>query len=302
MRILITGGTGLIGRALCRALTARGDQLTVLSRHPERVPALCGAGVQAWRTLDAWGAVTAFDAVINLAGEPIIDRRWSARQKATLLASRVGTTQRLVQLIAQRQRRPAVLISGSAIGLYGVGAQQRFDEASPAGGDFPAQLCQQWEAAALAAVDLGLRVVLLRTGLVLSDEGGLLQRVALPTRWGLGAILGDGRQWMSWIDIDDHVSAVLHLLDDATASGPYNLVAPAPVTHEIFVKAVASALHRPCLLRSPAWLLRRLLGERATLLTEGQQVLPTRLQACGFRFRHPELASSLARRLGAGPA
>lgn len=298
MNIIITGGTGLIGRALCKELLAQGHTLTVFSRHPESVVSKCGVGVQALTSLEDWTPDVHFDAVINLAGEPIVDAAWTARRKQVLRDSRIALTQKLVERIAQAAQKPAVLLSGSAIGYYGGRGDQELDETAEPGDDFPAQLCMDWEAAALAAGNYGVRVCLLRTGLVLSKEGGLLARMLLPFRLALGARLGDGKQWMSWIHIDDYVRYVLHLLADENASGPFNMTAPQPVTNAEFTHTLAAVLHRPALFVAPAFLLKLAMGERAALVLEGQRVLPTRMEASGVRCAYPDLASALRAILG----
>jgi len=292
MRILMTGGTGLIGRRLCRELRDKGHELTVLSRRPETVAAKCGADVQAMRSLEEWLPELTFDAVINLAGEPIADAQWTAKRKKKLWDSRVTLTETLVQKIAAARHKPAVLLSGSAIGYYGNG-ETPVDESAQAGNDFAAQLCRAWEDAASAAQSLGVRVCLLRTGLVLAPQGGLLGRLWLPFKLGLGARLGDGRQWMSWVHIDDHVAMTLRLLQDESLSGPFNLTAPGPVTNADFTRELARAVHRPAWFATPAFLLRLALGERASLLLEGQRVLPERMRQIGFQHRYPHLEEAL---------
>ena len=299
MHLLITGATGTLGRPLCAELLRRGARLTVLSRQPaERVRARCGAAVDVWADLAAWTPEVAIDAVINLAGEPIADRRWSAARKAALRASRIALTEQLLQRLTAARHRPAVLLSGSAVGLYGDGGDRVFDEGAPQADDFAARLCADWEAAARQAEALGVRVVLLRTGLVLSREGGLLARMKLPFSLGLGARLGDGRQWMSWIHADDWQALVLRLLDDAQARGAYNLTAPEPVTNAGFTAGLAAALHRPAVFAAPAWGLKLALGEMAPLLLGGQRVRPERALAAGFTFRHPTLDGALRDLLG----
>jgi uncharacterized protein (TIGR01777 family) len=227
VHILITGGTGLIGRQLCKALLAEGHELTVLSRNPDSVPEKCGANVHAMAGLEEWQADQAFDAIINLAGEPIVDARWTVRRKQALWDSRVSLTEHLLRRISAARHKPGVLLSGSAVGYYGNRGDAALDEAAPAGGDFAARLCKAWEQAALGAEMYGVRVCRLRTGLVLSRQGGLLGRMLLPFKLGLGARLGEGTQWMSWIHIDDYVAMLLGLLNDIQASGPYNMNAPA---------------------------------------------------------------------------
>ncbi|HSM98421.1 MAG TPA: TIGR01777 family oxidoreductase, partial [Gallionella sp.] len=274
MHILITGGTGLIGRQICKVLLAEGHELTVLSRNPDSVPAKCGASVRAMAGLDEWQPGMTFDAVINLAGEPIIDARWTTRRKQTLWDSRVALTESLVRRIAAARHKPGVLLSGSAVGYYGDRGDAALDESAPAGEDFAARLCRAWEVAALGAETLGVRVCLLRTGLVLSRQGGLLGRMLLPFKLGMGTRLGDGKQWMSWIHIDDYVAMLHGLLRNARACGPYNMTAPQPVTNAEFTAALAAALHRPAPFIMPAILLKPAMGERACLLLEGQRVLP----------------------------
>lgn len=292
MQIFITGGTGLIGRALCQELLARNHQLTVLSRRPERVASLCGASVTAINSLTRWQPEH-YDAVINLAGEPIADARWSAARKQLLWQSRVTLTQQLVERMRQADKAPSILLSGSAIGYYGNTGNHYLDEGCPAGHDFAAELCQAWEQTAQQATDLGVRVCLLRTGLVLSAQGGLLAKLRLPFQLGLGAQLGDGQQFMSWVHLQDHVAMLLQLLEQSSAQGAYNLTAPEPVTNRDFTAALGKALHRPTLLTAPKPVLKLLLGERAVLMLEGQRVLPKRLQDLGYRFAYPTLDLSL---------
>lgn len=298
MQILITGGTGLIGHQLCTALSARGHELTVLSRSPDSVPAKCGANVKAMASLAEWQPDRTFDAVINLAGEPIIDARWTKQRKQLLWDSRVTLTEQLVQRIAAARHKPALLLSGSAIGFYGDRGDATLDETAPVGTDFPARLCQAWEDAALVAEASGVRVCLLRTGLILSRRGGLFDRMRLPFRLCLGARLGNGRQWMSWIHIDDYVAILLRLLHDEQASGPCNMTAPQPATNREFTATLARTLHRPASFIMPAWLLKSVMGERACLLLQGQKVLPQKIESTGYHFVFAKLADALEDLLG----
>jgi hypothetical protein len=298
MQILITGGTGLIGKQLCRALLAEGHELTVFSRHPATVPAKCGAGVHAMAALGEWHAEKTFDAVINLAGEPIVDARWTPRRKQILWDSRVTLTQELVRHIVAAGHKPSVLLSGSAVGYYGNRGDTAMYEAEEAGADFAAQMCKAWEDAARAAEQAGVRVCRLRTGLILSNKGGLLGRMLPAFKLGLGARLGDGKQWMSWVHIDDYVAMVLRLLHDAEASGPYNMTAPQPATNAQFTAALAKALHRPALFAAPAPLLKLAMGERVCLLLEGQRVLPGKMTAAGYRFQFAALGDALSNLFG----
>lgn len=293
MHILITGGTGLIGRRLCQALLAEGHELTVFSRKPDSVAEKCGAGVHTIGSLSEWRPSMAFDAVVNLAGEPIVDQRWTDKRKQVLWDSRISLTEELVRRMSAAERKPAVLLSGSAIGYYGGRGDEVLDETSSAGTDFPARLCVGWEAAAREAESLGVRVCLQRTGLVLSKEGGLLGRMLPPFRMGMGARVGDGRQWMSWIHIDDLIAIMLRLLRDEQMHGPYNVTSPQPVTNAEFTRSLAAVLRRPAPFVAPAALLKLSMGESAGLLLEGQRVLPKRLQAAQHRYAHPELANAL---------
>jgi uncharacterized protein (TIGR01777 family) len=298
VHILITGGTGLIGRQLCNALLADGHAVTVLSRNPDSVPRKCGPDVRALASLEEWQPERSFDAVINLAGAPIVDARWTASRKQTLWDSRITLTENLVRRIAAAQSKPGVLLSGSAVGYYGNRGDAALDETASAGADFPARLCKAWEDAALAAEASGVRVCLLRTGLVLSRRGGLLGRMRIPFKLGLGARLGDGQQWMSWIHIDDYVALLLGLLRDEKARGPYNMTAPQPATNREFTATLAKALHRPAPFVIPAWLLKSAMGERACLLLEGQKVLPGKFASAGYRFIFANLPEALNDLLG----
>ncbi|WP_395009626.1 TIGR01777 family oxidoreductase [Undibacterium sp.] len=293
MHILITGGTGLIGRSLCAALTALGAQITVLSRRPQQVASLCGSRVQAMQSLDEWTPDIRFDAVINLAGEPIVDAYWTERRKQVLRDSRIHLTHQLVEKIQQAKSKPDVLISGSAIGYYGIVPEQSLGEDAPCGQDFSAQLCVDWEQAAKEAKESGVRVVLLRTGLVLDETGGMLKKLVLPFQLALGSRLGDGKQWMSWIHWQDYLRAVLFLLNNAKAEGAYNLTAPEPVTNAVFTKTLAQTLDRPAFFVAPAFVLKLVMGERSDLLLGGQKVLPQRLEESGFVFEFPELPNAL---------
>lgn len=293
MHILITGGTGLIGRQLCKALSAEGHELTVLSRNPASVPLKCGAGVKAIASLSEWQPSQTFDAVINLAGEPIVDARWTAQRKQLLWDSRVTLTGELVRHIAAASHKPSVLLSGSAVGYYGDRGDSILDESEPAGEGFAADLCKAWEDAARVAENSGVRVCLLRTSPVLSSDGGMLARMLPPFRLGLGTRLGNGRQWMGWVHIEDYVAMVLRLLHDGQMRGPYNMAAPQPVTNAEFTASLAAALHRPALFIAPAMLLKLAMGESASLLLEGQRVVPKKMESAGYRFAFPNLNDAL---------
>ena len=293
MNILITGGTGLIGKRLCAALLQQGHDLTVLSRNPDSVKTKCGAAVKAIATLNDYHADSIFHAIINLAGEPIVDKRWTDAQKQRLLDSRVTLTQQLVQRIADAKHKPQVLISGSAVGFYGDGGDNILLEDAPPAQDFGATLCNRWEQAANKATELGVRVCLLRTGLVLDSAGGLLGKMQLPFKLGLAATLASGTQWMSWIHHQDYIQIVLMLLDNKNATGAFNMTAPEPVTNKEFTKTLAKHLHRPALFNSPAWLLKLILGEQAQLLIGGQRALPNKIQTLGYNFHYTTLEQAL---------
>lgn len=298
MRILITGGTGLIGRRLCKTLLAEGHELTVYSRKPASVPHKCGPAVHALGALSEWQPDQAFDAVINLAGEPIVDAPWNTERKQVLWDSRVAVTSELVRRIAAAAQKPAMLLSGSAVGYYGNRGDSMLDETAAPGDDFPAKLCVAWEEASRGAENAGVRVCQLRTGLILSGEGGLLGAMLPPFKLGMGARFGDGKQWMSWVHIDDYVAMLLRLLRDAQASGPYNLTAPQPVTNAEFTSTLATVLHRPAPFVAPAALLKLGMGERACMLLEGQRVLPRKMEQAQHRFMFPNLTDALHDVLG----
>lgn len=294
MRVLITGGTGFIGRRLVAALLAREDGVAVLSRRPES--AELDARVDLYSELgQIQGPV---DAVVNLAGAPIADKRWSEKRKKLLRESRLKTTEQLVNWIAGLETRPEVLVSGSAIGYYGSQGDLELDEDAEPKIDFAHQLCADWEAEALRAREQGVRVCLIRTGVVLG-KGGALNKMLPPFRMGLGGPISSGRQWMSWIHIDDEVAAILHLIDHQTLEGPFNLTAPQPETNEQFSKTLASVLGRPCIFRVPAPVIWLMMGEAADLVVKGQRVVPAKLMRSGYSFRYTDLQPALTQVLKA---
>jgi len=293
MHILLTGGTGLIGRQLCRLWLSQGHSLTVWSRKPEKVPTLCGAQVRGIARLEEIGQEPV-DVLINLAGAPIADRLWTHRRKALLWSSRISLTETLLAWLESLEQKPHLLISGSAVGWYGDGGERELTEDSPpVSEDFASQLCIAWEETAQRAEAQGLRVVLVRTGLVLSAEGGFLSRLRLPFKAGLGGPIGNGRQWMSWIHIDDQIALIDFLLHQNMASGPYNACAPKPVRNREFAKTLAGVLHRPAFMPLPSFVLKVGLGELSLLLLGGQRVTPMRLLAAGFTFRFTDLRAAL---------
>ena len=292
MHILLTGGTGLIGRQLCQHWLGQGHRLTVWSRHPEEVAALCGAEVLGVARLEE--VIGVVDAVVNLAGAAIADRPWTHKRKALLWSSRIGLTETLLAWLEGLAQKPAVLISGSAVGWYGDGGERELTEASgPVQDDFPSQLCIAWEETAQRAEALGMRVVLVRTGLVLAAEGGFLSRLLLPFKLALGGPIGNGRQWMPWVHIKDQIALIDFLLHKDDASGPYNACAPHPVRNREFAKTLGQVLHRLAFMPMPAFVLKVGLGELSGLLLGGQRALPQRLLAAGFTFQFTELKAAL---------
>lgn len=293
MHILLTGGTGLIGRQLCRHWSGQGHRLTVWSRKPEKVAKICGAQVRGVARLEDLGQEPV-DAIVNLAGAPIADRPWTHKRKALLWSSRITLTEALMVWLESREQRPRVLISGSAAGWYGDGGERELTEDSaPVSEDFASQLCIAWEETAQRAETLGIRVILIRTGLVLSAEGGFLSRLLLPFKLGLGGPIGNGRQWMPWIHIDDQIALIDFLLHRNEASGPYNACAPKPVRNREFAKALGSMLHRPAFMPMPAFALKVGLGELSLLLLGGQRATPVRLLTAGFTFKFTDLRAAL---------
>ncbi|QKZ03107.1 TIGR01777 family oxidoreductase [Pseudomonas eucalypticola] len=300
MHILLTGGTGLIGRKLCQHWLAQGHQLTVWSRQPASVARLCGRAVRGIGRLEDLGSEPV-DAIVNLAGAPIADRPWTDTRRQLLWKSRIGLTEQLLAWLEQREQRPAVLVSGSAVGYYGDGGERELTEQSqPVRKDFASDLCIAWEETAQRAEALGIRVVLVRTGLVLASEGGMLKRLKVPFKLGLGGPIGNGRQFMPWVHIDDQIALIDFLVHKADASGPYNACAPEPVRNREFARRLGRALHRPAFMPLPGLVLRATLGEMSDLLLGGQRARPVRLLAEGFGFRFNDLQTALddlARRL-----
>lgn len=291
MHDLITGGSGFIGRALCRALLKGGHRVTVLTRSARRATTVLPETV---RCVESLGGLDDVDAVYNLAGEGLASGRWTAARKQAFRDSRIGGTAALVAWMRALARKPAVLVSASAIGYYGPHGDEVMTENTPPGDDFSARLCVDWEAAARAAERLGVRVCTPRIGVVLGADGGALAQMLPAFRLGGGGRMGSGRQWMSWIHRADLVALLRWLADTPQAGGAYNATAPKPVTNADFARALGRALHRPALLPMPATALRLMFGEMAELLLTGQKVLPERAHAAGFMFRHATLDAALA--------
>jgi uncharacterized protein (TIGR01777 family) len=298
-RILVTGATGTIGRALCRALEARGDQVVALSRDPQRARLALGnqAEIHAWTDptgkLPPVEALTGADAVVHLLGEPVA-QRWSDEAKARIRDSRVYATRTLVAGLEEvpEPGRPAVIVSQSATGFYGPSDDRELNETAPAGSDFLAGVVRDWEAEARAATGFA-RVVMTRTGVVLSSSGGALEKMLPFFRMGVGGPVAGGRQYVPWIHLDDVVQGLLFCVERAQLAGPVNLTAPTPVTNAELSRALGRVLNRPAVLPVPALALHVLYGEMAQIVTTGQRVVPRRLSEAGFKFRHPDLEPAL---------
>ncbi|EGT3572187.1 TIGR01777 family protein [Citrobacter amalonaticus] len=293
MKILVTGGTGLIGGHLVPRLQELGHEVTVLTRRPDDARKKFNNRITVWSTLEDKHNLDGIDAVINLAGEPIADKRWTTEQKDRLCQSRWRITQKLADLINAGETPPSVFISGSATGYYGDLGEVVVTEEEPPHNEFTHKLCARWEQIACEAQSDKTRVCLLRTGVVLAPKGGILGKMIPPFRLGLGGPIGNGRQYLAWIQIDDMVNAILWLLDN-DLRGPFNMVSPYPVRNEQFAHALGHALQRPAILRVPATVIRLLMGESSVLVLGGQRALPKRLEAAGFPFRWYDLEEALA--------
>lgn len=294
MKILITGATGFIGSALIPSLLAKNHQITALVRHPAKAKQQLPYPIEFINTLDYFQHFNQFDAVINLAGEPIFSRRWTTTQKERLESSRISLTEKLAHLINRSDDPPQCFISGSATGYYGHCGEQRIDENVPPANDFAARLCQDWEAAALKA---NTRVCLVRTGMVLGTQGGALAKILPLYRCGLGGKLGSGKQFWGWIALADMVRGILFLLENADCRGAFNFVAPHAIRNAEFNVLLGKALRRPHMATTPAFMLKMLLGERANLLLDSQNLVPQHLLAQGFQFEHPDLAQFLQKEI-----
>ncbi len=298
MKILITGSSGLVGTALGSALARAGHTVCRLVR-PQSVgsdSAKEGFAV-AWdpATGELGGAGVGADAVVNLAGASIAGGRWTAERMALLRTSRIDTTRALVGALAKMNARPSVLVSASAIGIYGDRGDETLTEESKPGTDFLADLAKEWEAEAIKAEALGIRVVLARFGIILAREGGALAKMLTPFKLGVGGRLGTGKQWMSWVTLEDVVAILRFAIESASVRGAINIVSPQPLQNAEFTTVLAKAVHRPALFPAPAFALRLALGEMAdALLLSSQRVAPQALEKLGYRFLHADLTSALA--------
>ena len=297
MKIVVAGGSGLIGQALCARLAGSGHETTVLSRAPERAASRPGgARILGWRgAARAWeDAVAEADGVVNLAGASIPAHRWTEAYKEEIRQSRLGPTAALVGALGRARRAGRVLVSGSAVGYYGDTQDAEVTEKTPPADDFLARLAREWEAEAQKAEAIGVRVVLVRTGIVLAQGGGALPKLAAPFRFFLGGRLGNGRQWMPWIHLEDEAGLIGFALETEAARGPMNATAPRPVTMREFARALGRVLGRPSFFKVPAFALKLAVGELAEALLGGQRALPEAALAWGYHFRYPDLDGALA--------
>lgn len=302
MKVAITGATGFVGSRLVEKLTARGDRILVLTRNVEKAkrifpnsafPNLEAVYYRATESGDWQKAISGCDAVVNLAGEPIAER-WSPEHKKMILASRQLGTQKIVEAIERADPKPRVLVNASAIGYYGTSDTASFDETSAAGNDFLAEVCQKWEAEAAKVKSSGVRLVILRFGIVLGKDGGALAKMLTPFKLFAGGPIGSGRQWFSWIHRDDLVNLIVEAIDRSDIEGTFNATSPNPVTMNELCQAIGEVMHRPSWLPVPGFALEVLLGDGAKVVLEGQQVLPKKTQSVGFKYQYPTLKSALS--------
>jgi uncharacterized protein len=292
--ILLSGGTGFVGRHLTRRLLQRGTRVLVYTRSVAKAAGILGSAVEATSDLEQIAGTTRIDALVNLAGLPIMGFPWTRERRRQLLDSRVRTTNALTRLVRRLEKPPATLISASAIGYYGVRGEETLDESAAPTDEFQSVLCQQWEQAALQCESAATRVTRLRLGVVLGRDGGALPQLLRPARFGMGAILGGGRQWVSWIHIEDLLGLVELALGSPGCGPVLNATSPHPVRQADLQREIATALHRPLWLHVPAPPMRLLLGELSQLLLEGQRVIPARALQLGFPFRYADIAAALS--------
>jgi uncharacterized protein len=302
MKIAIAGATGFVGSRLVEQLQAQGHEVVIFTRSPQQASNRFGkaqvVGYEPLKSGEWQNAISGCDAVVNLAGEPIAEKRWTPAQKRTILDSRQLGTQKIVEAIAAASIKPAVLINASAIGYYGTSETSKFNEDSPAGQDFLAEVCTDWETAAQAVTATGTRLVILRLGIVLGENGGALGKMLAPFSAFVGGPIGSGKQWFSWIHRDDVVKLIITAITDSQMQGIYNATAPNPVTMADFCQTLGAVMNRPSWLPVPNFALEALLGEGAIVVLEGQQVVPTHTLAQGFEFQYSTLTPALKAILG----
>jgi uncharacterized protein (TIGR01777 family) len=298
MKIAVTGATGFIGRALCNELTKE-HNIIALTRSPQKASALFDKAVKIikWNpnTLDGWEkCIESSDAIVNLAGANLASKRWTQNIKAEILKSRIKTSKVLVAAIKNAKSRPKVVILASAIGFYGPRGDEQLDEKSSNGDGFLTEVCQQIEGCSREFEALGVRSVIIRTGIVLGTSGGALPKMALPFRFYIGGFWGSGNQWISWISLADEIAAIKFLIENENLKGAFNLVSPQPLTNRQFFQILAAALKKPCWLPIPEFALKVMFGEMASgLFLASQRVYPTKLNDAGFECRHSNLKSAL---------
>ncbi|CAC9572739.1 Cell division inhibitor Slr1223 (YfcH in EC), contains epimerase/dehydratase and DUF1731 domains [uncultured Gammaproteobacteria bacterium] len=291
MNILITGGTGFIGSALCAHLLKENNKIVILSRYPEKIK----HPIKAIADLSDLQDSDIFDVVINLAGEPIANKRWSSKQKNQIFSSRIDITEKLISYFEKLDNKPKLLISGSAIGYYGVGKTDNIIEEKEGGDNsFSSELCQKWEAVALKAEKLGIRTCLLRTGIVLGKNGGALSKMLFPFKMCLGGIIGHGKQWMSWIHIDDLTGIILYCINHDNLKGAINGTSPNPVTNKEFTKTLGMTLKRPTIFPMPTIVVKLLMGKMGEeLLLAGKKITPKKVLDAGYKFTYKTLEEAL---------
>lgn len=296
MKVLIFGGTGLIGKALAAQLVSSGHEVKIASRSAAPAGLPEGVGAVQWdgKTAAGWEEAAQWaEAMINLAGENIGAKRWSTERKEAILESRLMAGQAICAAVRQGAR-PQVLVQASAVGYYGTSFTENFYERSKAGRDFLAKVCVDWEKSTAEVEAAGIRRVIVRTGVVLDPKEGALARMMMPFKLYVGGKLGSGRQWISWIHLQDEVNAIQFLLENSNARGAYNLAAPKPVTNAYFARVLGTVMKKPCWLPVPAWALQKLLGEMSTIVLDGQRVVCERLPAAGFSFKYTEIEPALS--------
>ena len=302
MKIAIAGATGFVGSRLVEQLQAQGHEVVIFTRSPQQASNRFGrAQIVGYNPLQsgAWQeSISGCDAVVNLAGEPIAEKRWTPDHKRTILESRQIGTQKIVEAISLASVKPSVLINASAIGYYGTSETSKFDETSPAGKDFLAEVCTAWETAAQTVTATGTRLVILRMGIVLGENGGVLGKMLAPFSAFVGGPIGSGKQWFSWVHRDDVVKLIIQAITDTQIAGVYNATAPNPVTMEAFSQTLGTVMNRPSWLPVPNFALEAMLGEGAIVVLQGQQVVPTHTLAQGFNFQYSTLKPALAAILG----
>jgi uncharacterized protein (TIGR01777 family) len=296
MRIVVAGGSGFLGRGLVQSLLAAGDEVVLLTRRPRRIAEAAGLSAVSWdgTSQGSWTAlIDGAGAVVNLAGEPVAARRWSRKQKERILSSRIRSTRAIVEAVRHAARRPALLVSASAVGYYGTVGGKNVTEDSPPGSGFLPEVCAAWESEASRVEELGVRAVIPRIGIVLGEGGGALDRMLLPYRLFLGGPLGSGSQWFPWVHRDDVVESIRFAIKQENLRGPFNVAAPEPHTMAGFCLTLGRVLHRPSWLPVPSLALRLLLGEMAVVVLGGQKVVPARLLSLGYQFRFGRLQDAL---------